>query len=293
MSAHAEFLRAASKDTDLATRLKDDYRTASLTEQDRRMLEFVDKLTLSPWLLTSTDIASLRTAGFPDIAILQIVLGCAHFNYLNRMADGIGIRFEYHAEIPAVPPRSSNPETRVARPYPNSLDSRPSGSAWVAFEKSTKQFAQSNEPQNLYHAMSANPEARDLAQEWRRYQLKGTTQLDASLRSQLGLYVSSLNHCEYSSYAFRNRIETVDSSGARLASGELPQDLSTRDEVLFTHARRLTQEPSATTEKHIHQLRQAGLDDRGILQLTMLCSYFSFENRVALALGVQTERESR
>jgi alkylhydroperoxidase family enzyme len=46
-----------------------------------------------------------------------------------------------------------------------------------------------------------------------------------------------------------------------------------------------------TSEEHIDQLRRAGLDDHGILQLTMLCSYFGFENRVALGLGIPVESE--
>ena len=58
------------------------------------MLEFVEKLTLYPWLFVRKDVTALQDAGFPDPTILHIVLGCAHFNYLNRMADGIGIRFE-------------------------------------------------------------------------------------------------------------------------------------------------------------------------------------------------------
>ena len=60
---------------------------------------------------------------------------------------------------------------------------------------------------------------------------------------------------------------------------------------MFLHAERLTREPAGTKEEHIHQLRDAGIDDRGILQLTMLCSYLSFENRVALGLGVPIESE--
>ena len=117
MSAHAEFLRAASNDIELATRLKDDFRSASLTEPDRRMLEFVEKLTLCPWLLVRSDVTGLRDAGFPDSTILHIILGSAHFNYLNRMADGIGIRFEYKTEVPDATVRSSEQRFREAHSH--------------------------------------------------------------------------------------------------------------------------------------------------------------------------------
>ena len=63
------------------------------------------------------------------------------------------------------------------------------------------------------------------------------------------------------------------------------------EQLIFAHAMRLTREPAATRQEHIQQLRYAELDDHAILQLTMLCSYFSFENRVALALGIPIENE--
>jgi uncharacterized peroxidase-related enzyme len=120
-------------------------------------------------------------------------------------------------------------------------------------------------------------------------------QLEARLRSQLGLYISGLNHCEYSSYWLTKSLIGLGESSSlceRLALGESPPDLGSRERSLFAHARRLTHEPAATKEGHIQQLRDVGFDDKGILQLTMLCSYFSFENRVALALGIPIESET-
>ena len=149
MSAHAEFLRAASNDIELATRLKDDFRSASLTEEDRRMLEFVEKLTLCPWLLVRSDVTGLRQAGFSDSTILHIILGCAHFNYLNRMADGIGIRFEYQTEVPDSSAHSS--VQRFVKPLgtdsglPTSVSPRTS-SAWIAFPESNKPISDPERP---------------------------------------------------------------------------------------------------------------------------------------------------
>ncbi|MGH9428801.1 MAG: carboxymuconolactone decarboxylase family protein, partial [Terriglobia bacterium] len=296
MSAHAEFLRAASKDIELATRIKDDYRTANLTEQDRRMLEFVEKLTLYPWLLTRTDVTLLRGAGFAETTILHIVLGSAHFNYLNRMADGIGIRFEYQTEVPEPNSACSKPESpRVVMTDSDLPESSPTGLAWIEFPEPNAPLAESEGPLNLYRVMSPNTRARDLAREWRNYQMQGTTRLDARLRAQLGLYISGLNHCEYSAYWLRKSLASFGeplSFCERLAFGKLQDDLPTREQWLFTHARRLTHEPATTKEVHIQQLRDAGLDDQSILQLTMLCSYMNFENRVSLALGIPIESET-
>jgi uncharacterized peroxidase-related enzyme len=296
VSAHAEFLRAASKDANLAARIKQDYRTAELNEPDRLMLEFVEKLTLYPWLLVRKDVTALQNAGFSDATILHIVLGSAHFNYLNRMADGIGIRFEYQTEIPeAAQPSSGTGSVSVGTPHRAVSDSESSGFAWIRFPESDIALGEINGPLNLYRVMSPNPDVRQLARDWRSYQTKGTMQLEARLRSQLGLYISGLNHCEYSSYWLTKSLIGLGESSSlceRLALGESPPDLGSRERSLFAHARRLTHEPAATKEGHIQQLRDVGFDDKGILQLTMLCSYFSFENRVALALGIPIESET-
>ena len=259
------------------------------------MLEFVEKLTLYPWLLVRKDVTALHDAGFPDATILHIVLGSAHFNYLNRMADGIGIRFEYQTEIPEVAQCSSNPKLPGVATQDRALrEPESSGFAWIGFPESSDAPNEADGPRNLYRVMSANPDARHLAREWRSYQMKGTTQLESRLRAQLGLYISGLNYCEYSSYWLAQSLKSLGELHPlceRLASGELPPDLGSHDQSLFRHARRLTQEPATTKEEHIQRLRRSGFDDQGILQLTMLCSYFSFENRVALALGIPIESE--
>ena len=263
------------------------------------MLEFVEKLTLSPWLLVRSDVTGLREVGFSDPTILHIILGSAHFNYLNRMADGIGIRFEYKTEVPD----SSAPASvqRFVKPLgtdsglPTSVSPKTS-SAWIAFPESNKPIAGSEPPHNLYQLMSYNREASDLAAEWRSFQLRETRQLGARIRSQLALYISGLNHCEYSTYLVQKDLERLGESRylcAKLASGELPPALRTGDQLLFAHAMRLTHAPATTRQEHVQQLRDAGMDDHAILQLTMLCSYFSFENRVALALGVPIEGETQ
>ncbi|HEU0006326.1 MAG TPA: hypothetical protein VFS12_10085, partial [Terriglobia bacterium] len=96
------------------------------------MLEFVEKLTLYPWLLVRTDVTVLQNAGFPDETILHIVLGSAHFNYLNRMADGIGIRFEYQTEVPERNFPSSEPESPRVRVSDADVSvSSPNGWAWI------------------------------------------------------------------------------------------------------------------------------------------------------------------
>lgn len=55
------------------------------------MLDYVAKLTLTPAQVQRTDVENLRAHGFDDVAILQINLIASWFNYINRVADGLGI----------------------------------------------------------------------------------------------------------------------------------------------------------------------------------------------------------
>lgn len=91
MTSHAEFLRRVTLDESLSEAIKQDYRTADLSSEDRTMLDYVAKLTLKPVSVQREDIDKLRAAGFDDTAILQINLIASWFNYINRVADGLGV----------------------------------------------------------------------------------------------------------------------------------------------------------------------------------------------------------
>ena len=71
--------------------LEADYTRAPITEQERVMLDHVVKLTKDATQVSRADIERLRTAGFDDKAILQITLITSWFNYINRVADGLGV----------------------------------------------------------------------------------------------------------------------------------------------------------------------------------------------------------
>jgi uncharacterized peroxidase-related enzyme len=71
--------------------LVEDYAHAPLSEADRAMLDYVTKLTQDATRVTPEDHARLRAVGFGDKGILQITLIAAWFNYINRVADALGV----------------------------------------------------------------------------------------------------------------------------------------------------------------------------------------------------------
>jgi uncharacterized peroxidase-related enzyme len=91
VESHAEFLRRATLDAGLAAALRRDYRQADLPAADRAMLDFAVRLTAEPARLSAEDVGRLRAAGFDDRAVLQITLIAAWFNYINRVADALGV----------------------------------------------------------------------------------------------------------------------------------------------------------------------------------------------------------
>ncbi len=94
MVHHGEGLRRLTHDAALVQQLKDDYRTANLSPQDRAMLDYAAKLTREPWTVCEGDVQSLRDVGFSDTDILDIAQIVAYFAYANRIADGLGIAVE-------------------------------------------------------------------------------------------------------------------------------------------------------------------------------------------------------
>ena len=88
---HAGFLRRHSKDDQLAAMLLNDYTQANLAPSDRLMLDFSLKLTQKPSSVTKADVEGPKQAGFEDQQILSIVLLTCLFNFMNRLADGLGV----------------------------------------------------------------------------------------------------------------------------------------------------------------------------------------------------------
>jgi uncharacterized peroxidase-related enzyme len=71
--------------------LETDYKTAPISEQDRVMLDYVVQVTKDATRISPADHERLRAVGFDDQGILQITLIASWFNYINRVADALGV----------------------------------------------------------------------------------------------------------------------------------------------------------------------------------------------------------
>ena len=78
-------------DKELIEALEKDYTTAPITTEERVMIDYVVKLTQDATKVWKDDIERLRSVGFDDRGILQITLIASWFNYINRVADALGV----------------------------------------------------------------------------------------------------------------------------------------------------------------------------------------------------------
>lgn len=115
-------------------------------------------------------------------------------------------------------------------------------------------------------------------------------------REILGLIVSVSNECSYCQehhaqavlhfWKDRSRVD-------RLIADYRSAGLEEVDRLLCDYARELTKHPGGKwkPESFIAPLKELGLDDRAILDATLIISYFNFVNRLVMALGIEVEDE--
>lgn len=88
---HAEALRTYVKERGTVDQILHDYAQAPLDTRDRALCDFAIKLTRVPDQMRESDVLTLRQAGWDDRAVLHLALVVGYFNFVNRMALGLGV----------------------------------------------------------------------------------------------------------------------------------------------------------------------------------------------------------
>ncbi len=99
MTHHRRGLRRLLKDDGLLRRAESDWKTAGLSEKLKAMLAYAVKLTDTPGDMTEADVAPLRSAGFTDRDVHDIAEVVSYYAYVNRIADGLGVRLETWIDV--------------------------------------------------------------------------------------------------------------------------------------------------------------------------------------------------
>ena len=80
----------------LKKQLVTDFKSADISEIDQAILNYAAKLTKEPASITKRDVSDFRArhAELTDHMLHDIVQVVSYFNYVNRLADGLGIELE-------------------------------------------------------------------------------------------------------------------------------------------------------------------------------------------------------
>ena len=100
LTAHGAAVRELSGNPELGEMMVMNWRVAPLSEKQKAMLAFAEKITMASYAVTEADRETLRSHGFTDRDIWDIANVAAFFNMTNRVASAVDMRPnpEYHAQ---------------------------------------------------------------------------------------------------------------------------------------------------------------------------------------------------
>ena len=122
----------------------------------------------------------------------------------------------------------------------------------------------------------------------------GKSPLRRVQREMIAVVVSKNNDCEYCQMhhaAAVNHYWKDEAKIEQLKSDYTQLELSEVDLQLCHYAKELTRNPNHKNEESIQKLKNLGLEDRAILDATLVISYFNFVNRIVLGLGLNVNKE--
>ena len=93
LNHHGEALNNYWKDDERLAAFIENYGSSHLSKKQMAMLDYGAKLTESPESMIEDDVEALKSAGFSDAQILRINMIASYFNFVNRIAVGLGVEF--------------------------------------------------------------------------------------------------------------------------------------------------------------------------------------------------------
>ncbi len=90
---HAEALNHYWKDDAKINALVTDHKSIDFPIRTLAILNYAEKLTLTPGMVNEYDVQNLRIHDIKDEDILNINLVVSYFNFVNRIANGLGVEF--------------------------------------------------------------------------------------------------------------------------------------------------------------------------------------------------------
>lgn len=213
--------------------------------RERALAGMAALMTEAPWTFSRDDVDRLRAVGLSDEGIVQAVTIGGIFNYVTRVADGIGLEFDYESALPRLQVDPS------VEPLP-----RPDPAEWPALDPSPAL------------TLRERPASEAAFARWRDYAFDRDAPLSRRDRAVLGRAAA---------------IGVCDGDGARSFVDAAPA--SPREATLAAYATKLTLAPWQMTEADLGPLRREGLDDAAVLDVISVVALQNTLSRIRLALG--------
>ena len=124
--------------------------------------------------------------------------------------------------------------------------------------------------------------------------MMGESELSKLEREMVAVVVSSENKCFYCLVAHGAAVRVLSGDpqlGEHMVMNYRTARLDKRQRAMLDFASLLTRTPALVTEENIQALRDAGLSDRGIWDLSNLIGFYNMTNRVAIASDMQPNTE--
>lgn len=313
----------------MANQISTDWRKAAIAPSDYTMLDFSEKLTLTPSMMTEQDVTGLRAHSFTDRDILCVILAAAYRNYIVRVADALGVELNPTVDYAPELIRAFGVDERQARstlygdrqtrdvsviqswhkpvssrPIERSADqvcwintSAPAGGA-EQLQQASEELVALTAPTpwlNLVQPFALRPDALAVTVEYLRLVSLGGSGLGSRLESIIGLVVAAMLSSRYLRLHYAQRLlhggGTLEEVKALLVSPE-GGGVGPREQEVVRFCERLTRAPSTMTRADLEALRSVGFSDRDIITIAASVSLENFLCRVADGVGLQLEPDT-
>ena len=122
----------------------------------------------------------------------------------------------------------------------------------------------------------------------------GKSDISREDRELIAVVVSSINKCDY---CINHHAEALNhywkdyNKIKDLIDNYKSINLSEKNQVMIDYVYKLTKKPEILNQSDIDILRENGFQDKDILDINLIVSYFNFVNRIVLGLGVDFSKE--
>mgnify|MGYP005994546757 CR=1 FL=1 len=142
---------------------------------------------------------------------------------------------------------------------------------------------------NILKVQSLNPEALKAHLDLYMTLMFGHSGLSRKERECIAVVVSRVNNCEYCVNHHAESLSSYikdESLLENIKSDYVTAELSARLKAICNYAYKLTAQPGDQKQEDILHLKTFDLNDKDILDISLIVAYFNFVNRIALGLGV-------